>query len=184
EPFTTCSNLDSCQAAIGTMVGVNRPNVQNAVGRVVQTGSFLKRKSPGRPNSLNDYIARHLERIIRKEPFQIVGQISEELRLMDKPHAATTVRRWLKELGFKHYFPSLKPLLTDNQKERRLLWAREHVNWTYEQWKKVIWSDEPRFGIHDNDGFPHLLRKEGERYQSCHVLRFVKYGGGSVMVWS
>ncbi|KAG2202747.1 hypothetical protein INT47_004771 [Mucor saturninus] len=150
--------LGFSQAAIGTMVGVKRPNVQNAVGRVVQTGSPLKRKSPGRPNSLNDYTARHLERIIRKEPFQTVGQLSEELRLMDKPHAATT--------------------------ERRLLWAREHVNGTYEQWKKVIWSDESRFRIHGNGGFPHVVRKEGERYQSCHVLRSVKYGGGSVMVWS
>jgi hypothetical protein len=28
------------------------------------------------------------------------------------------------------------------------------------------------------------LRKQGERYESCHLLRTVKYGGGSLMVWS
>ncbi|KAG2213355.1 hypothetical protein INT47_009028 [Mucor saturninus] len=115
------------QAAIGTMVGVKRPNNQNA--------------SSERPNSLNDYTARHLERIIRKEPFQTVDQLSEELRLMDKPQAATTVRLWLKELGFNHYIPFLKSLLNNNQKERRLFWARKHVNWAYEQWKKVIWKN-------------------------------------------
>ncbi|KAG2213422.1 hypothetical protein INT47_009096, partial [Mucor saturninus] len=133
--------LEFSKVAIGTMVGIKRPDVQNAVRRVAQTGSPLKRKSSERPNSLNDYTARHLERIIRKVPFQTVDQLSEELRLMDKPHATTTVRLWLKELGFNHCIPFLKSLLNNNQKERCLLWARKHVNWTYEQWKKVIWKN-------------------------------------------
>jgi hypothetical protein len=29
-----------------------------------------------------------------------------------------------------------------------------------------------------------VLRKEGERYESCHTLRSVKFGGDSLMVWS
>jgi hypothetical protein len=34
------------------------------------------------------------------------------------------------------------------------------------------------------DGKPKVLRKQGERYESCHLLRTVKYGGGTLMVWS
>ncbi|KAI7890156.1 uncharacterized protein EV154DRAFT_564633 [Mucor mucedo] len=41
ELFTNYSNGFS-QAAIGTMIGMQRPNVQNAVGRVAETGSPLK----------------------------------------------------------------------------------------------------------------------------------------------
>ncbi|KAK3560178.1 hypothetical protein QTP86_034671 [Hemibagrus guttatus] len=31
-------------------------------------------------------------------------------------------------------------------------WAREHQNWTTEQWKKVAWSDESHFLLHHMDG--------------------------------
>jgi hypothetical protein len=35
-----------------------------------------------------------------------------------------------------------------------------------------------------HDGKPKVLRKQGERYESYHLLKTVKYGGGSLMVWS
>jgi hypothetical protein len=35
-----------------------------------------------------------------------------------------------------------KPLLTREQKKKRLGFARAHRNWIIEQWKQVIFSDE------------------------------------------
>jgi len=35
--------------------------------------------------------------------------------------------------------------------QKRQQWAREHVNWTTEQWKKVAWSDESCFLLHHVD---------------------------------
>ncbi|KAK3516869.1 hypothetical protein QTP70_027070, partial [Hemibagrus guttatus] len=42
--------------------------------------------------------------------------------------------------------------------------AREHQNWTTEQWKKVAWSDESRFLLHHVDG---RVRAEPAEAVSC-----------------
>ena len=35
--------------------------------------------------------------------------------------------------------------------KKRLQFAREHKDWTLEQWKKVMWSDESRFTLFQSD---------------------------------
>ncbi|KAG1442595.1 hypothetical protein G6F56_011000 [Rhizopus delemar] len=68
--------------------------------------------------------------------------------------------------------------------KKRLRWAMEHVNWTEDQWKSVIWSDESRFSLNGNDADARVIRKVGERYQARHIIPTVKYGGGGVMIWA
>ncbi|KAG1471563.1 hypothetical protein G6F56_002054 [Rhizopus delemar] len=46
----------------------------------------------------------------------------------------------------------------------------EHVNWTEDQWKSVVWSDESRFSLNGNDADPRVIRKVGERYQARHIV--------------
>ena len=69
-------------------------------------------------------------------------------------------------------------------KKNRLERAHLHKNWSSEQLRQVIWSDESRFHVSGNSRTPLVLGKEGERYESCHTLRSVKFGGSSLMVWS
>ena len=40
-----------------------------------------------------------------------------------------------------------KPFLRDDHRRRRLKFALQHQNWTFEEWKKVIWTDESTFEI-------------------------------------
>ncbi|GJQ77394.1 hypothetical protein Trydic_g20796 [Trypoxylus dichotomus] len=53
-----------------------------------------------------------------------------------------------------------KPVLTAQQREGRLNFARQHIQWT-EDWKKVALMDEKRFSLDGPDGFQH----------NCHDLR-------------
>ena len=59
-----------------------------------------------------------------------------------------------------------------------------HKNWSSEQQRQVIWSDKSRVCVSGNDRTPLVLRKEGDRYESCHTLLSVKFGDSSLMVWS
>jgi len=176
--------LGFSQYDISTMIDIKRPTVQSIISRGDQTGTTLTGKSTGRPSTFDDYTQRHLERTIRRDPFQTLDTITGQLRMMGKNVSRSTTRKWIRKLGFKYYKPAVKPKLTEEHKKNRLKWAQLHINWSNEQWRQVIWSDESRFRVCGNDGTPLVLRKQGEKYESCHILRSVKFGGGSVMVWS
>ncbi|GBN09315.1 hypothetical protein AVEN_9152-1 [Araneus ventricosus] len=48
--------------------------------------------------------------------------------------------------------PTRVPLLIKRHRQLRLQWARDHRDWTMDEWKRVAWSDESRFLIHHVDG--------------------------------
>ncbi|KAG2196837.1 hypothetical protein INT46_005464, partial [Mucor plumbeus] len=133
------TQLGFSQYDISNMIDMKCTTVEGAINRVATT-----------------------ERIIRSDPFQTIETLQGQLRSMSKDVSRTTVKNWIKKLGFKY----------------------KHVGWTDKLWEQVVWSDESRFRVFGHDGKPKVLRKQGERYESCHLLRTVKYGGGSLMVWS
>ena len=57
------------------------------------------------------------------------------------------------------------------------------VNWTKDDWRRVVWSDESRFTVEGYRGGARVVRKAGERYQADHVVSTTDWGEGSVMIW-
>jgi transposase len=53
-----------------------------------------------------------------------------------------TIRYALRNRGFTRHIALAKPPLSEANKTARLRWAVAHVGWTYEQWSKILWSDE------------------------------------------
>ena len=76
-----------------------------------------------------------------------------------------------------------KPLLRPINKKKRLAWAKKHRNWTSEEWKSVLWTDESKFEIFGSHRRVYVRRRKGERMSAACVVPTVKHGGGSVMVW-
>ncbi|EIE82875.1 transposase [Rhizopus delemar RA 99-880] len=58
-----------------------------------------------------------------------------------------TLRSYVDRLDFKSYRAAHKPRLTARHRKTRIRWAKKHLSWTEDQWRKVVWSDESRFGI-------------------------------------
>ena len=46
--------------------------------------------------------------------------------------------------------PLRKQLLTKAMKKKRLSWARSHAGWTKGDWRKVIFSNESHFEVHEH----------------------------------
>jgi hypothetical protein len=97
--------------------------------------------------------------------------------------SAQTVRNRLREKGFKGQVPRKKPFISKTNMTKRFNWAKIHQNWTVDDWKKVIWSDESKFNLFGSDGVRKVWRKPGEEYKPECMKKTVKHGGGSVMVW-
>ncbi|KAF2840448.1 hypothetical protein M501DRAFT_952820, partial [Patellaria atrata CBS 101060] len=52
------------------------------------------------------------------------------------------IRSSLRRAGYRRYVALAKSPLTEANRLKRLAWAEEHVEWTYNQWCTILWSDE------------------------------------------
>ncbi len=70
---------------------------------------------------------------------------------------------------------------TTISRKRRLQVSQAHQNWTIEDWKNVVWSDESRFLLRHSDGRVRIWRKEHESMDPSCLVSTVQAGGGGVM---
>ncbi len=68
-------------------------------------------------------------------------------------------------------------------KKKRLAFALKHQEWTVEDWKRVIWSDETKINRIGSDGRVWVWKQAGEGLINREVQGTVKFGGGNIMVW-
>ncbi len=95
-----------------------------------------------------------------------------------------TTHRTLKQMSFSSRRPQQVPLLSAKNRKRRLQFAQAHQNWTTEDWKNVVWSDESRFLLRHSDGRVRIWRREHESMDPSCLVSTVQAGyGGGVMVW-
>ena len=95
-----------------------------------------------------------------------------------------TVKRRLRQNNLFGHRPVKKPFVSAKNRRARLKFAKEHLNWTANQWSKVLWSDESKFNMFGSDGIKYVRRPIGLRNDVKYQVPTVKHGGGSVMVWS
>ena len=63
-----------------------------------------------------------------------------------------TVRNALKEAGLWSATKKKVPMLKQTHQKRWLKFAHYHENWTVEDWKRVLWSDETKIDLIGSDG--------------------------------
>ncbi len=88
-----------------------------------------------------------------------------------QPVSASTVYRVLKEHGYGVFKRIVKPGLTSDQMKERLKWCLDYKDWTLEDWKKVIWSDETSVQLGGVRGRRRVWRTKEETYHSHVVVR-------------
>ncbi|KAG0964061.1 hypothetical protein G6F57_022231 [Rhizopus arrhizus] len=59
-----------------------------------------------------------------------------------------------------------------------------HKDWTVDDWKRVIWSNETKINRFNSDGCTWAWIRSGGSLKSHHVKMTVKHGGGNIMLWS
>ncbi|RYG96392.1 hypothetical protein EON65_54480 [archaeon] len=89
----------------------------------------------------------------------------------------------LHDEGLKAMHTIRKPLLTRAHKRKRLDFALAHRDWTVQQWKQVIFSDETHILARPSD--THKLRwvKPTHGLNPKLVVPTVQGGGVAIMVW-
>ncbi|XP_075150478.1 beaten path Ic [Haematobia irritans] len=60
--------------------------------------------------------------------------------------------------------------MSENNPKARMKYARDHKNWTTDDWKRVIWLDESKFKRFQSDGKQYCWRRPGDTIQRHHVM--------------
>ncbi|KAG0820655.1 hypothetical protein G6F19_012344 [Rhizopus arrhizus] len=89
----------------------------------------------------------------------------------------------VKSMNFFSAIKVKKPLLTAKHMKRRLAWAKKYQNWTTDDWRRVVFSDETKVNIWGSDGCKYYWSRPGDPLKPHHIDVTVKHGGGSLMMW-
>ena len=91
-------------------------------------------------------------------------------------------RAVLEKLHYKKVKARSKPLLTDRQRKRRILFAKKHSAWSDEDWSGVLWSDEATFFTSDTKGKKVWRGPGSDPCNPKFTAKTVKHPP-SLMVW-
>jgi transposase len=141
-----------CSSVISLLnEGYSLHQIQNRVGLEKSTAGRISKEvlgdkencRRGRPSKLSSYDQHSIIQQIRSERLDNAVQVTQFINsTVTTPVTLQTVRNVLKKSGFYSATKKKVPMLKKTHRQKRLEFAHYHENWTVENFKRVLWSDE------------------------------------------
>lgn len=177
-------NEGKSERQIATQLKLSKTCVHSTIVRYKQTGNHQDRPRSGRPRATTSSEDKFIVVTSKRNRRLTAPEIRVEVnKSREKPVSVSTVQRRLRDAKLFGRVAVRKPLLKPQNKKKRMQWALTHRDWTEEDFKKVLWSDESKFEIFGSKRRIFVRRSAEEKMIPQCVVPTVKHGGGSVMVW-
>lgn len=163
---------------------VNKKTVQAIIYKWKQQHTIQDLPKRGRPTKVDNHTKRRLARMAQSGEVNTASELALTAASHDIVHiSASTARNVLHQQGLQAMHMIRKPLLTRGHKRKRLEFARGHADWTIEQWKQVIFSDETVMPARSSDAHKIKWTKHTHGLNPKLVVPTVQGGGVTIMVW-
>ena len=174
-------DLNQSTRQISEATGVHYSTISRICSKLC---SNLQKSSGGRPSLVTPTDMRHAIRLISTGKAENAVQVTKTLQdIKNQSLSSQTICRHLKEMGMKAVVKKKRPLLSKRHMKERLDFAIAHQDWTVDDWRHVVWSDETKINHLGSDGRKWVWKKAGEGLSDRLVQGTVKFGGGSLMMW-
>ena len=140
--LTLRENIEKIYREISKIVGVSISTISRIMKMKKETGSLTPKRKGGRKRKTTPKDNAYLIRESVKDPRKTSDAIKTTLGEKRIEISSSTIRRRLLEVWRKAYRPVKKQLLTKTMKTKRYKWGLKYKNWTEEDWRRVIFSDE------------------------------------------
>ena len=169
------------ERAIAARLSVSQTSVHKCIARYAATGQYSARKRSTRPRVTTKQTDSMILRLAKSTPTITAAAIASQLPPDNSPSIRTIQRRLSKDFKLKSYRSARKPLLSAKNKSDRLTFCRKYLDWTKDDWHKVMFSDESTVSQYYNYNC-RVRRPVGQRYNARYTICSVKHPK-TVMFW-
>ncbi|GFT82839.1 transposable element Tc1 transposase [Trichonephila clavipes] len=146
-------------------------SIVSRLSRQFQTTGTAIRGFSGRPRGTTPADDRYIVLQARRNGRQTAGEIARHTtQATGRPISHFTVARTLHGGGLFARRPIRCVPLTPTHRRRRSLWCREHRNWRYNEWGRVLFTDESRFSLSSYSHRILIWRERGSRNHSSNII--------------
>ena len=165
---------------IATKIGRSHHTITHFLKRYQERQSIENAPRSGRPPKLDSTERQLLIDETMKNRTRSLHKIIEDNGL---DLSETTARRVLHANGIYGRIAAKKPMLNSGQVSARLSWCQKYKEWTNNNWKYVIFSDESSIETGSCSRRNFVWREKGERFNPLNTIPTYRNGRKSIMVW-
>jgi transposase len=160
---------------------VNIP--KGTLSDIKKRGTGISKPRSGRPKKLTARDERRIKRFIRTNKFTRRVTLSQLKSILQLNAHENTIHKALIELGYNQRVARRRPFLNERDKERRLQFAKGHVNWT-EEWASVIFCDEMSIKLFmERNTKDYVWRNKDEEFHPDCINYQKRPAGTGMMFW-
>lgn len=134
-------------AEIQRITTIPRSTIFYNLAKLRETGTTAHKKRSGRPKKINKGVSNSLGQYVRKNPALSSRKLAGIMLSKGISMSYNTILRYLAGRGFRKGLPIATPMLTRAQREKRVEWAKKHIN---DNWKRTLFSDETSVWLFSN----------------------------------
>ncbi|CAD6199101.1 unnamed protein product [Caenorhabditis auriculariae] len=121
------------------MFGVTKAGISQFLKRQKAQDGSTNSQRTGRTRVTDRNDDRNILKTSRTNPRLTAPAIRREVFLNSpSPPSVSTVKRRLNAAGIMGRRPVKKPLISEKNRVARVKWAKEHLNWTRQDWNKIL----------------------------------------------
>jgi Transposase len=140
----------------------------------------MEGRSTGRPKEITKEVEERLLDNVKMD--RNSREKSSEVLAYETGISASSALSILHKYDMSSVKPTRKPGLNATQRAARLKFCLDHKDWTLDDWKRVIWSDETSVILGQRRGAIRLWRSSEEAYDKTVIRRRWK-GFTEFMFW-
>ena len=179
-----CYLCGKTERQICDITGHSKSTVHYNISKWNYTGTCSNVSRSGRPPKLNVRGLRHVKRVAKANRRSTLTELNSLVCASTSVNVCErTLRSYLHKVGLYGRIAVHKPFISPSNRLKRLSWCKLKSKWSLQQWRSVIWSDEKSFKMF-KCGRQIVWREAKEQQHIDCQVPMVKFGGGSIMVWS
>lgn len=167
---------------IAKKIGCSQPTVLKYVGR---HGAALLPPKRGAKKVLTPRNERYAVQLIEKKICTNPNELAHYFKFkLNISVSQSTMRRTLERQGMVARSRYFKPLLSDENMQKRLAFAMEYKDWTVDDWARCIFSDEAGVELYSRSKTQVWLKKGKRRKNdSRQVHKIDVHHSPKLLVW-